>query len=256
MLQSVDHIVILVKDLEIARADYTALGFVVVPGGEHSDGTTHNALISFADGTYLELIAFKKPNPAHRWWYYQAIGEGLIDFALLPEDITAEVAAIRGRGLALQGPFPGGRVRPDGQRINWQTAMATTRDLPFLCADVTPRALRVPGGEVWAHFNGVSGVARLGIVVSNLTESVSRYQALLGSAPQSQTQDGEATFTIGAAAIMLVEPKADRHPELAAYLDTHGPGPYNLVLRTAGDERGGPALDLNRTHTVFPIILD
>ncbi len=256
MLQSIDHIVILVKDLVQAQADYTALGFVVVPGGEHSDGTTHNALVSFADGTYLELIAFKKPNPDHHWWQYEARGEGLIDFALLPDDITAEVTAIRRCGLDLQGPFPGGRVRPDGQQISWQTAMATTRDLPFLCADVTPRELRVPGGDAWTHFNGVSGVARLGIVVSNLTESLSRYQALLGSPPQAQNQAGEATFTIGAAAVVLTEPKADRDPELAAYLAQHGPGPYNMVLRTVGDERRGEKLDINRSHTAFPILLD
>lgn len=256
MLQSIDHIVILVKDLEAAQADYISLGFTVEPGGEHSDGTTHNALVSFADGTYLELIAFKKSNPDHRWWQYQARGEGLIDFALLPDDIMAEVAAIRGRGLDLQGPFPGGRVRPDGQQISWQTAMATTQDLPFLCADVTSRELRVPSGAAWVHYNGVSGVARLGIVVSNLAESVQRYEALLGSPPQAQTQDGEATFIIAAAAIVLVEPKADRDPDLAAYLAQHGSGPYNLVLRTAGDERRGEKLDINRSHTAFPVLLD
>src|SRR5207249_370550 len=34
-----------------------ALGFTVVPGGVHAGGLTHNALIPFADGRYLELLA-------------------------------------------------------------------------------------------------------------------------------------------------------------------------------------------------------
>ena len=59
MISAIDHIVILVHDLEAAVRDYTALGFTVVPGGEHADGRSRNALIAFADGSYLELIAFK-----------------------------------------------------------------------------------------------------------------------------------------------------------------------------------------------------
>ena len=66
MSLQLDHLVILVRDLESAIADYTALGFTVQRGGTHADGATHNALVGFADGSYLELIAFLKPAPAHR----------------------------------------------------------------------------------------------------------------------------------------------------------------------------------------------
>src|SRR5690349_16737047 len=87
---TIDHVVILVQDLDTASADYTDLGFTVVPGGEHTGGATHNALIAFADGTYLELIAFKRPSPEHIWWRYAATGEGLIDAALLPTNIAED----------------------------------------------------------------------------------------------------------------------------------------------------------------------
>ncbi len=66
MIKGIDHVVILVKDLAQATADYTELGFTVVPGGEHSDGASHNALIAFADGSYIELFAFKREAPEHR----------------------------------------------------------------------------------------------------------------------------------------------------------------------------------------------
>ena len=65
MLTGIDHIVIAVPDLDVARKSYEALGFTVVPGGRHPVGT-HNALIAFADGAYVELIAFYEANPSHK----------------------------------------------------------------------------------------------------------------------------------------------------------------------------------------------
>ena len=56
MIRQIDHIVILVNELEQAIADYTGLGFTVVRGGDHPGGATHNALVVFADGAYFELI--------------------------------------------------------------------------------------------------------------------------------------------------------------------------------------------------------
>src|SRR5215210_8497029 len=62
MLTGLDHLVILVEELEEAVAGYEELGFWVTFGGEHADGLTHNALVPFADGTYLELVAFVDPD--------------------------------------------------------------------------------------------------------------------------------------------------------------------------------------------------
>ena len=74
-----DHIVIGVHDLAAAAADFTQAGFQVTPGGEHSSGNTHNALVTFADGAYLELIAFKdhQIDPTHKWGARLAAGEML-----------------------------------------------------------------------------------------------------------------------------------------------------------------------------------
>src|SRR5258706_9920850 len=133
MIRSIDHIVILVGDLDAASADYAALGFTVVPGGEHTGGETHNALVAFADDTYLELIAFKRSAPGHRWWRHVAAGGGLVDFALLPGAIEQDIAAARERGVAYTGPVAGGRLRPDGRQVAWQLGMPPSADMPFLC---------------------------------------------------------------------------------------------------------------------------
>lgn len=99
MALPLDHIVIAVQDLEAAVADYRALGFQVVIGGRHPGRTSHNALVVFADGAYLEIIAWTSPAPEERW--YRTLrdhGEGLVDFALLPQSTSQALAEARGRG--------------------------------------------------------------------------------------------------------------------------------------------------------------
>jgi catechol 2,3-dioxygenase-like lactoylglutathione lyase family enzyme len=51
VLNRLDHLVILVRDLDQAVREYDVLGFTVTPGGEHTDGLTRNALIPFRDGS-------------------------------------------------------------------------------------------------------------------------------------------------------------------------------------------------------------
>ncbi len=206
MIQSIDHIVILVSDLEEAVRDYTELGFNVVPGGEHTGGVSHNALIAFEDGSYIELIAFRGPVPADHHFYREGVTEGLITFALLPGAIETDVAAARARGVEYDGPTPGGRLRPDGTRIEWQIATPHTHDLPFLCADVTPRELRVPGGDAHIHKNGATGIAYITIETRNLQESIIRYRDLLDIEPtisKGEDIDTTAWFALGGSNIIL-----------------------------------------------------
>ena len=183
-LPSLDHVVIAVEDLDRAMEDYRAAGFTVVPGGRHPGRNTRNALVVFEDGAYLELIAYGAPSPQERWWReLDAHGAGLVDFALLPQDIAAMAAAARGRGLEGLVERPGRRSRPDGVEIAWQSARPSSSDLPFLCADLTPRSLRVPEGEARRHPNGVTGIVEVRVAVRDLAATLARYAALLGVGP-------------------------------------------------------------------------
>lgn len=234
---SLDHIVIAVSDLDAAIRDYGALGFTVVPGGEHAGGVTHNALVVLADGSYLELIAFRRPDPDSRWWrVLDRAGEGFVDYALLPGAVDAEVARANAGGLDLEGPFDGGRARPDGAVLRWQTARSPRPDLPFLCGDLTPRGLRVPEGDVRRHANGVSGVAEVQVAVEDARASARRYSALLDAAP---VWDGaQARFTLGGTVLRLVP--RDAGDEAARALDARGEGPLAVRFRSTG-----PATELD-----------
>jgi catechol 2,3-dioxygenase-like lactoylglutathione lyase family enzyme len=235
MSLTLDHLVVLVRDLERTVIDYEALGFNVQRGGTHADGATHNALVGFADGSYIELIAFLRPAPEHRWGKSEAADvEGFVDFALLPTSVGEVVAAAKSRGLDYAGPFDGGRVRLDGERLAWQIGTPPTPELPFLCGDVTPRALRVREGEVRVHPNGVTGVASLTLAVADLEASLQRYRALFGP---GTTQDAGpitipglgvrlAALALGQATLVLVSPVADSDD------------PASLVLRGVLARRG------------------
>jgi catechol 2,3-dioxygenase-like lactoylglutathione lyase family enzyme len=252
-----DHLVILVADLEQAIADYTALGFTVQRGGTHAAGSTHNALVGFADGSYLELIAFLRPDASHRWGAWAARGhQGFVDYALLPPSVGSVVARAQAAGVAYSGPVDGGRIRLDGAVLQWQIGLPPSRDLPFLCGDVTPRALRVCEGAVRVHANGVQGIASVTVLVQGLADSAARLQAVLGSPPVLPPLPvagaglQQAVFAIGQARLVLVAPGPDaEHPLARAWqqqLRTVGEGVIGLSLQ--GPQGTARALPRTQTH--------
>jgi hypothetical protein len=159
VLQQVDHVVYVVTDLAAGSAEWSGRGFTVTPGGEHAGGLTHNALIGFEDGSYLELIAFHDIAAAkgkHSWQPVAERGGGWADFALLSNDVLKDA---HGLGeILLRPPEDGGRTRPDGLAIAWRVARLRA-PLPFLIEDITARELRVPHGEAAKHANGTRGIA-------------------------------------------------------------------------------------------------
>lgn len=245
MTLSLDHIVIAVHDLDRTFADYGALGFQVIRGGEHADGASANVLVVFQDGAYLELIAFMRPRDDNRWSeVLSGAGEGFVDHALLPGDIAADVAAAQKRGLDISDPIQGGRNRPDGERLEWQTARSPGSDVPFLCGDVTPRRLRVQEGEVRTHPNGVTGVASLTIAVRDLARSATRYASLLDLDPPKPGPDGTVAFRLGNGTEIILAAPSGEGP-LADALAARGEGPCAVAFR--GPSETGE-LDPSRSH--------
>ncbi|MDP9281112.1 MAG: VOC family protein [Chloroflexota bacterium] len=152
-----DHVVYIARDLAAAVDDYRRQGFTVTPGGQHAGGVTHNALVCFADGSYLEIVGFRRPDPTHRWWTHATSG-GFADFAVLSDDLAQDVSELK--DLVVRDAAEGGRTRPDGVALRWRVAFLRA-PLPFLIEDLTPRDLRVPAGDAARHANGVTGIASL-----------------------------------------------------------------------------------------------
>jgi Glyoxalase-like domain len=192
LLTRLDHLVVLVHDLELASADYESLGFAVTPGGEHADGLTRNALVPFEDGSYFELVSFLDPDdPTDNFWGWRGFlpYEGLIDYCAASDDLDSDAGRLESLGFSVDGPDEGGRRLPDGGEIRWRNARIRQegRLLPFLIEDLTPRELRVPGGAAASHPNGATGVSRLEIFAPDARRAVSQLSALADVTSEMET---------------------------------------------------------------------
>lgn len=238
----IDHIVILVKNLDDGIATYRGLGFNVTPGGEHPGGT-HNALVPFQDGTYLELIAFQQPEKPHehRWYPFLATGGGIVDFCLGVDDVAEAVSGARSRGLDCRGPVPGARTRPDGVQVSWrlgQPPAGHTGEIPFFIDDVTPREVRVPGGDAAVHPNGVVGVRFIVIATGDVQATSELYGKLLDKPTPPPSEGGEqpgavATYGLGKQRIVVVKPSRPGSP-IAERIEQRGNGPFEIVMAAEG----------------------
>jgi hypothetical protein len=133
-----DHLVYAVPDLDGAATALGArLGITPVAGGRHDGRGTHNALLAFFDGSYLELIAPDpaQPEPAagRPFGVRPGMAPALVSWAVRTDDLDATVAAARAAGVD-PGPVAAmSRSRPDGVRLAWRlTAPAAGDVLPFL----------------------------------------------------------------------------------------------------------------------------
>lgn len=249
MILGIDHLVIVVKDLAQATRDFEGLGFTVVPGGQHPVGS-HNSLISFSDGSYLEIISFYREAIDHRWWESLEKGEGLIDYCLQTDDLRGDTQKLRQAGVAINDPVPWSRKRPDGYELKWLLALATGSHrgvAPFLIEDTTPRTERIP--QQMLHKNGAFGIGTLTVAVGELSKVEQWYQTLLGTAGMpfdDEMLDAKGVrFTIGSHHVEFVMP-TDAASPLVNWMREHGPSPYAATLLTHTVQTD--LLDLNLTH--------
>lgn len=240
MITGIDHVIILGDNLEALIQQYEALGFTVTPGGKHPR-FTHNALVPFSDGTYLELIAFYEQPEAgsddtHRWHQHLSTSAGLVDFAVGADNVEETQASAGAKGVGYVGPVQGGRKRLDGIDIRWRSVVPDGDNvgaLPFVIEDQTDRGLRVPV-EAAVHANGVVGMQSLVVAVSDLDASIDRYRGLLGDEAVTsggRVEDGSAsgvTMLVGPHRLDLMTPTSDG--PMRDRVERRGDSVYELVL--------------------------
>ena len=248
MIQGIDHLVVVVKDLDKGARDYEQLGFDVVPGGQHPVGS-HNVLISFADGSYLEIIAFYRDAVDHRWWDPLSKGERLVDFCFQTDDLRGDTKKLKAAGVAINDPVPWSRKRPDGYELKWLLSLATGSHrgvAPFLIEDVTPRTERIP--QQFNHKNRVSGIDKITVAVGELGQIDKWYGALLGAKGEPVAVDELGAeglrFHAGTHVLEFLTPRSVASP-LVDWLRIYGPSPYSAVLKGGG----GALLTLNASLT-------
>ena len=239
-----DHALVAAFDLAAAQSEFEAVGFTVISGGQHSGGLTENALVTFADGNYLELIAPTsrellehppQPGPGNYLILFGS-GEGFAGYAFDAPNLIAEVKRVRSNGIEISDPQPGGRRRPDGVELRWRTAMLPETRSPFFLTDDSPRERRIRTEyEITLHSNGAQGVIGVVVPVQNLGQAVAWHEALLGipSTPgRPRPEAATADFHIGGFRLSLAEPEGESSP-LAEHLARRGQVPYQVQIRTS-----------------------
>ena len=128
---TLDHVVIAVRDLDGASADYAALlGRSPSWRGTHPKYGTRNTLFRI-DNTYVELLSVGK-NKSGRWAgelsKFLEAGEGLYALALGTSDIDADMRVLRAHELPVQDPADGeGIDELSGNRRMWRNAMVPVK---------------------------------------------------------------------------------------------------------------------------------
>ncbi|MES1257027.1 MAG: VOC family protein [Acidobacteriota bacterium] len=185
----IDHVTIAGEHLEAMRRAFAAeTGVMPEYGGAHSNRATEMALVSFPDGSYLELMGIQaKADPAavaaHVWSRFLRNNAGPCAFAIRTPDVAAEIARLKSAGLPVGRAERSGRTRPDGVQLNWETATvgpgARGSLFPFLIRDFTPRDNRVyPSGK--ATTDRFDGVAKVVVAVRDLPRATAQYRRAFG----------------------------------------------------------------------------
>ena len=153
-MNRLDHIVFAAHDLDAAvEILHGRLGVRAGAGGRHVGVGTHNALLSFGEDAYLEVIAPDptQPAPARRPFGLDSLAApGLAAWAVACTDIDATVARARERGYDPGDPLEFERATPEGSIVRWRL---TTREfgggpVPFLISwgDTVHPARSAPSG--------------------------------------------------------------------------------------------------------------
>jgi catechol 2,3-dioxygenase-like lactoylglutathione lyase family enzyme len=245
MLTRIDHVMICVPDLAAGIEAYTRLGFHVYPGGSHTGRATHNA-IAFHDEDYLELLSLRPDRPATlapgspdvQVAEFLARGGGFRFVVVQSDDLGADVAAMRRRGVEVSDPLEGGRLTPAGQELRWRAAQLGPRNLlPLLFLQhLTPLPeRRAHAIRLGPHPNGVTCIERAYVAVQDVAAEAERYARVLGM-PVPKIQRGSvikadmAVFDLGPTGLGVAQP-TEPGPAAEA-LARRGPGPFQVLHRT------------------------
>lgn len=191
----IDHVVVVVKNLDAAAESWRRLGFTISPRGTHSAklGSGNHTIMIGED--YIELLGILTPTEhnAPSRAFLSARGGGIERIAFTTTDATAGAGELRDMGLKAIGPIDFGRpVRlPGGGEsearfsiFEWPHEEAPASLRIFACQHHTRETVWIP--QLQRHANGAKRLHRV-IVTTPQPEADARHmQRLIASTPSSE----------------------------------------------------------------------
>lgn len=194
----IDHPVIAVREMEVARAAFARLGFVIPGMGAHREWGTGNWCIMLEED-YLELRGILDPgrylHGLDHWLREQ--GEGLMGLAFATEEAEAVRDWLRGQGF---DPPPVRELTRDfllperTTSLSFRLCFLRPGDAPGLhsvvfCQHLTPERLRAP--EWLEHPNGARRVQAVYGTVPDLGPAEEALGRLFGPEAVRREEDGK-----------------------------------------------------------------
>ena len=201
-LRGIDHVVVLVRDLDRAQQAYARMGFTLTPRGFHTLGSQNHCLMFGED--YVELMAIPRPHPALRHFSdFLAAGEGLGAVALATDDAHGLQASLAADGIVADAPLDFSRPVEGLGAARFRIVQLPPDASPgcrmFACQHFT-REL-VWRAEYQRHANGAAAIAAIAVVAEDLEAAAARYAKL----PAVRTQKIEEGLLVqtGSASIAI-----------------------------------------------------
>jgi catechol 2,3-dioxygenase-like lactoylglutathione lyase family enzyme len=217
-IKGIDHVMIIVPDLDQAAQSYARLGFDVQPRGIHKGlGTANNLMILNED--YIELLGVLEAQPNNL--RYKEIGEqggALANVALGTDGADLAHAAWTKAGLNPEpiiafdrGVDIGGKEERAAFRIVRLPHEARPGVGLFVCNHLTPQF--VYRTEWQRHPNTASGISHITIVAADPARHRAAAEKVFG-ADAITTSDGEMIVATGKAPFRYLTPArfAHRYP--------------------------------------------
>ena len=239
-IESIDHPVIAVTDLDLARATYERLGFTVPPRGSHIEWGTGNLCLMFPDD-YLEMrgIIDAARFTMHLDSHLERFGEGLMGVALGTADVKTSCREAAGHGidtgelrqLTRNFEHPEGWTQP-----SFELFAPAADDIEGLMhvviiQQLTPELIRRP--DFLEHPNDCIGVNRMAGTIYDIERCALKMQRLLGEEAVESSERGVFLRIPSGQTIELLLPEVyvQNYGEIAASPDPETPRLGAMTLR-------------------------
>ena len=190
-INGIDHVVIVVRDLDAARDAFRKMGFSVTPRGYHTLGSQNHCVMFGHD--YIELLWSPEGSPHPSRQYYTEFaraGAGLAAIALKTDNARGAYTEMLWAGFAPSDPVDFSRPVevPEGKRdARFRVSMAARGSTPggqmFVVEHFTRDLVWRP--EYQRHANGATEIAAVAIVADDVASTARPYERLFARKAES-----------------------------------------------------------------------